>query len=44
MSGLTMGSIGVRPANMTTPMELCNLLGGSRVINKVRIIMFCLFI
>jgi hypothetical protein len=35
MSGLTMGSIGLRSSNMTTPKELCDLLGGSRVINKV---------
>jgi hypothetical protein len=36
MSGVTMGSVGLRPTNMTTPKELCDLLGGSRVINKVR--------
>ena len=35
MSGLTMGSVGIRPSNMTTPKDLCDLLGGSRVINKV---------
>lgn len=43
MSGLTMGSIGVRPSNMTTPKELCDLLGGSRVINKVSCCWFFLF-
>ncbi len=36
MSGVTMGSLGLRPTNVTTPKELCDLLGGSRVINKVR--------
>ena len=37
MSGLNMGSIGVRPTvGMNTPKELSELLGGSRVINKVR--------
>jgi hypothetical protein len=36
MSGVAMGTLGVRPTNMTTPKELCDLLGGSRVINKVR--------
>ncbi len=35
MSGVAMGSIGLRSSNMTTPKELCDLLGGSRVINKV---------
>jgi hypothetical protein len=40
MSGLTTSSIGLRPSNMTTPQELCDLLGGSRVINKVRFILF----
>ena len=40
MSGLTMGSIGLRSSNMTTPKELCDLLGGSRVINKVRQFIF----
>jgi hypothetical protein len=40
MSGLTMGSVGIRPSNITTPKELCDLLGGSRVINKVKSIFF----
>jgi hypothetical protein len=35
-----MGSISLRPTNMTTPTELCDLLGGSRVINKVRLVVF----
>ena|ERR1700722_7616076 len=36
MSGITMGSsISLRPTNITTPKELCDLFGGSRVINKV---------
>ncbi len=44
MSGLTTSSIGLRPSNMTTPQELCDLLGGSRVINKVRFILFGTFL
>lgn len=35
MSGLNMGSLSARTVNMTTPNELCDILGGSRVINKV---------
>lgn len=37
MSGLHLGSFSVRPTNgMSTPKELCEFLGGTRVINKVR--------
>ncbi|CAF3808089.1 unnamed protein product, partial [Adineta steineri] len=37
MSGLSVGSVGIRPTSMTTPKELSDLLGGSRVINKILI-------
>ncbi|CAF1116980.1 unnamed protein product [Rotaria sordida] len=37
MSGITMGSIGLRQLNISTPNELCDLLGGSREINKILI-------
>ena len=38
MSGLTMGSLSVRPGNsITTPKALCEFLGGIRVINTVSI-------
>ena len=34
-----MGSTGLR-SSMTTPAKLCDILGGSRVINKVRLLIF----
>ncbi|CAF3390706.1 unnamed protein product [Rotaria sp. Silwood1] len=37
MSGLTVGTNGLRSLNVTTPKELCDLLGGSRVISKILI-------
>ncbi|CAF4326884.1 unnamed protein product [Rotaria socialis] len=37
MSGLSIASNGFRSPNMTTPKELCDLLSGSRVINKILI-------
>ncbi|UJR23581.1 hypothetical protein I4U23_026570 [Adineta vaga] len=37
MSGLNVASVGLRMTNVTTPKELCDLLGGSRVINKILI-------
>ncbi len=40
MSGITTGSFSLRPGNVTTPKDLCDLLGGSRVINKVEFFTF----
>lgn len=40
MSGSTNASYSCRPPNVTTPKDLCDLLGGSCVINKVRILFF----
>ena len=40
MSGITTGSFSSRPGNITTPKDLCDLLGGSRVINKVEFFTF----
>lgn len=36
MSGVNVASVGARTMNVNTPQELCDLLGGSRVINKVQ--------
>lgn len=35
MSGINVGSVGIRLANLSTPKDLCNLLGGTRIIQKV---------
>jgi hypothetical protein len=43
MSGITDGSFSLRLSNMTTPKELCDLLGGTRVIDKVRFIFILYF-